>query len=103
MKTASSLLVCGLKRSPWLYRRLEAPMSSLARIELNPKIMLGKPVIRGTRITVELILHGLADGASEADLLEAYPSLAPDDIRAAIRYAADVIALEETLPIAGAG
>ncbi|HZX13931.1 MAG TPA: DUF433 domain-containing protein [Thermodesulfobacteriota bacterium] len=55
------------------------------RIENNPKIMMGKPVIRGTRITVELILRKLSEGASEADLLDAYPRLTREDIQAAIR------------------
>jgi uncharacterized protein (DUF433 family) len=78
-------------------------VSSLSRIEVNPQIMLGKPVIRGTRITVELLLYDLADGATEADLLEAYPSISQDDIRAAIRYAAAIVAHEETLSIATPG
>jgi uncharacterized protein (DUF433 family) len=57
-------------------------------IEINPKVMVGKPVIRGTRITVELILRKLSEGASEADLLSAYPQLTREHIRAAVRYAA---------------
>ena len=56
---------------------------ALGRIEINPKIMLGKPVIRGTRITVELILRKLGEGASEADLLKAYPQLTREDLQAA--------------------
>jgi uncharacterized protein (DUF433 family) len=67
------------------------------KIEINPKIMLGKPVIRGTRITVELILRKLGEGASEADMLAAYPHLSREDIRAAVLYAADVLAHEEIL------
>ena len=59
--------------------------------------MLGKPVIRGTRIPVELILRKLADGATEDDLLEMYPRITQRDIRAAIRYAADIVAHEETI------
>jgi uncharacterized protein (DUF433 family) len=59
------------------------------RIEINPDVMRGKPVIKGTRITVELILRKLSEGATEKDLLDAYPRLAREDIRAAIRYAAD--------------
>ena len=59
------------------------------RIEVNPRVMLGKPVIRGTRVTVELILRKLSEGATEAELLDAYPRLTRDDIRAAIGYAAD--------------
>lgn len=45
------------------------------RIEINPQVMLGKPVIRGTRIPVELVLRKLSEGATEADLLHAYPRL----------------------------
>jgi len=67
------------------------------RIEINPEVMLGKPVIRGTRIPVELILRKLSEGATEADLLDAYPRLTPDDIRAALAYAADTIAHETVL------
>jgi uncharacterized protein (DUF433 family) len=54
------------------------------RIEINPAIMMGKPVIRGTRITVELILRKLAEVASEGQLLEDYPYLTTEDIRAAV-------------------
>lgn len=61
------------------------------RIEVNPEVMLGTPVIRGTRIPVELIVRKLRQGASEADLLDAYPRLTHEDIEAAIRYSnADV-------------
>ena len=56
------------------------------RIELNPKVMMGKPVIRGTRIPVELILRKLSEGATEDDLLDAYPRLTRADIQAAIGY-----------------
>ncbi len=67
------------------------------RIELNPAVMLGKPVIRGTRIPVELILRKLSEGASEADLLDAYPRLTKIDIQAALAYAADSLAHETIL------
>jgi len=67
------------------------------RIEINPKIMLGKPVIRGTRIPVELIVRKLAEGADERALLQAYPRLAAADIQAALLYAADSLAHEEVL------
>jgi uncharacterized protein (DUF433 family) len=56
------------------------------RIEINPEVMLGKPVIRGTRIPVELILRKLSEGAAEADLLDAYPRLTRADIQAALAY-----------------
>jgi len=55
------------------------------RISLNPKVMTGKPVIRGTRIPVELIVRMLAQGISEAEILREYPRLQPEDIRAALR------------------
>lgn len=74
-------------------------MTVTDRIEINSKVMLGKPVIRGTRITVELILRKLSEGATEADLLEAYPRLARKDIHAAIGYAADTLAYEETVMV----
>jgi uncharacterized protein (DUF433 family) len=64
-------------------------MTITDRIEINPKVMMGKPVIRGTRLTVELILRKLSEGASERELLEAYPRLSREDIQAAIRFAAD--------------
>lgn len=72
-------------------------MPRTQRIEINPKVMLGKPVIRGTRIPVELILRKLSEGASEADLLDAYPRLTRADIQAALSYAADTLAHEETI------
>ena len=66
-------------------------------IEQRPDLMLGKPVIRGTRLTVELILEDLAEGASEADLLEAYPNLRSEHIRAALAYAAASLSSELTI------
>jgi len=72
-------------------------MSVTDRIEINPKVMLGKPVIRGTRIPVELILRKLSEGGTEKDLLDAYPKLTREDIQAAMRYAADTLAHEETV------
>lgn len=66
------------------------------RIEMNPKIMLGKPVICGTRIPVELLLRKMGEGASESELLDAYPRLTAEDLRAAMLFAADTLAHEET-------
>ena len=70
-------------------------MTAHDRIELNPRVMLGKPVIRGTRIPVELVVRKLAEGADEKSLIQAYPRLTVDDIHAALRYAADSLAHEE--------
>jgi len=72
-------------------------MTTTDRIEVNPRVMMGKPVIRGTRIPVELLLRKLSEGASEADLFDAYPGLTRDDIHAAMRYAADTLAHEEVV------
>jgi uncharacterized protein (DUF433 family) len=72
-------------------------MRGQQRIEINPKVLLGKPLIRGTRISVELILRKLGEGASEPELLESYPHLTKEDIRAAITYAADTLAHEDTV------
>ena len=72
-------------------------MTITDRIDINPKVMMGKPVIRGTRIPVELILRKISEGATEEDILDAYPKLAREDIRAAAGYAADTLAHEETV------
>ena len=70
----------------------------LQRITVDPKIMLGKPVIRGTRVPVELVVRMVAQGIAEADILKEYPRLQPADIRAALAYAAEVVAQEDVLP-----
>lgn len=63
-------------------------------IERNPQIMLGKPVIKGTRITVELLIRKLADGFTVNDILDMYPHLTLEQVQAAFAYAADKIANE---------
>jgi len=67
----------------------------LKRISIDPKVMLGKPVIKGTRLTVELILEKLAYGETCEDLIAAYPILKKEDIRAAVLYASRAVAAEE--------
>lgn len=67
------------------------------RIIANPEIMLGKPIIKGTRITVELILRKLSEGMTIEELLQAYPHLTKEDILATIAYSADVISQEELI------
>ncbi|HYD20396.1 MAG TPA: DUF433 domain-containing protein [Flavipsychrobacter sp.] len=66
----------------------------------DSKIMLGKPLIKGTRITVELILKKLSEGETVAGLIEAYPALTPASVAAALAYASDVIANETLIPAA---
>ena len=66
-------------------------------IQRNPEVLLGKPIIKGTRISVELIMRKLAGGYSFEDVLKAYPHLTKEQIAAACEYAADVIANEETV------
>ena len=67
----------------------------LERITLNPRTMVGKPVIRGTRLTVEYILNLLAHGATEAEILQEYAGLTQEDIQACLLFAAQ--SLESTL------
>lgn len=69
------------------------------RISTDPGRMAGKPVIRGTRIPVELIVRMLAQGIAEDEILREYPRLQPQDIRAALTYAANVLAGETVFPI----
>ena len=70
----------------------------LKRIVVDPNICFGKPVIRGTRIWVALIVENFADGLTEDELLEEYPGLERDDIRAALAYAAE-ISRERVFPV----
>ena len=69
------------------------------RIVVNPKIMVGKPIIKGTRIPVDAILKRLADGMSIRDILEEYPNITEEDIRAALTYVSEVIAGEQIIPM----
>jgi uncharacterized protein (DUF433 family) len=77
--------------------RVQGVAMTTERIEINPAVMTGKPVIRVTRITVELILRKLGEGATEGELIEDYPHLKPEDIRAAIVYGAASVAHEEVV------
>lgn len=72
----------------------------LARITTSPDVLVGKPTIRGLRISVEQILRALAAGVSPEDLLYDYPDLEPADISAAIAYAAERVAEERLFRVA---
>ena len=69
-------------------------------IEVNPKKMMGKPVIKGTRITVESLLEKLAAGESEDNILEAHPHITKESIKAALSFAAQSLKGEIIYPIA---
>jgi uncharacterized protein (DUF433 family) len=70
----------------------------LERIDINPHVMLGKPVIRGTRITVEILLEKLAAGCSMDEILGDYPRLSREDVLAAVAYAREAISTDEIIP-----
>jgi uncharacterized protein (DUF433 family) len=74
-------------------------MTYTDRIISDQKIMLGKPVIKGTRVTVELILKKLSEGMSFEELMQAYPQLTKEDILATLSYSADVISREEIIAV----
>jgi len=70
------------------------------RIEVNPQVLVGKPVVRGTRLAVEFVLEMMASGASEQEILANYPRLTHDDILACVAYAAETIKDERVYPLA---
>ncbi len=69
------------------------------RITINPDVMVGKPTIRGLRITVEQVLKALAGGITTQELLEDYPELEPEDIQAVLLYAAELVSEEQVFEI----
>jgi len=70
------------------------------RIVLDPGVLAGKPVIRGTRLSVEFVIGLMADGWSEADILANYPTLSRTDIAACLSYARDLLNSEKVFPAA---
>lgn len=72
---------------------------SAARIVSNPDVMLGKPVVEGTRITVELILEKLSGGESVDQILDSYQTLTREGVLAAIKYAVDILRLDVVYPV----
>ncbi len=73
----------------------------LERIAVDPKVMVGKPVIRGTRVTVEHVLTLLAQGLTVEEILKDYPHVTRDDTAAVLLYAAKVTGREEVYPVTG--
>ncbi len=72
----------------------------LSRISLSPDVMVGKPVIKGTRLTVEYVLGLLAHGASIAEILEEYEGLTPEDVQACLLFASKSLRDATFLPLA---
>jgi uncharacterized protein (DUF433 family) len=70
-----------------------------SRITINPRIMVGKPTIRGMRITVEQILRALSSGLSEQELLEEYPELEKEDFQAVFAYVTELVEEEKVYPV----
>ncbi len=68
-------------------------------IELNPEVLVGKPVLKGTRLSVEFVLDMIASGVSEAEMLANYPRLTRAGILACVAYASDVVRSERVLPL----
>jgi uncharacterized protein (DUF433 family) len=75
-------------------------MTESARIVLDPAVLAGKPVIRGTRLSVDFVIGLMADGWSEADILRNYPGITRDDLAACLAYARDVLRSEKVYPAA---
>ncbi len=74
----------------------------MSRISVNPNILGGKPIIKGTRISVELVLNLLASGASEDEIMEDYPHISKEDLMACLRYAATALKNEVYLSVESA-
>ena len=70
-----------------------------ARISTDPQVCHGKPCIRGTRVMVSVVLDNLSDGLTAAEIVEEYPALATDDVRAALGYASELAREEELMPL----
>jgi len=73
--------------------------TEMKRIEINPDVMVGKPVIKGTRIPVDLIIKLLAQGMTWEEILEDYPNLKNEDIKAALEYVAQILEGEDVLSL----
>ena len=76
-------------------------MDLLSRIKIDSKIMVGKPIIRGLRITVDQVLKALAGGMNISELLEDYPELEKEDIQAVLLYAAELVQEEQVIEMSG--
>ncbi len=73
-------------------------MGFMERIVVDPRIMAGKPVVKGTRIPVDAILQRLAEGMTVDEVLQDYPNITRDDIKAALEYGANIVRGEDVIP-----
>ena len=71
-----------------------------SRITLDPQVLAGKPVIRGTRLSVEFVIGLMAEGCSEANIIANYPGITHEDIIACLAYARDALSSEKVFPTA---
>lgn len=71
----------------------------MKRIVVNPRVMVGKPIIKGTRVTVDAILGRLAEGWNFNEIIEDFPHLTKEDIKAAIMYAESIVRGEDIVPV----
>lgn len=69
------------------------------RVKIDPEVRHGEPCVRGTRVPVTVIVGSLADGMTEEEIRHAYPQLMPEDIRAALAYAAEALRFETVAPL----
>jgi uncharacterized protein (DUF433 family) len=69
------------------------------RITIDPRILVGKPTVKGTRISVEMVVDLLAAGWTHEQVLDSYPTLRPDDIRACLAYASELLHSEKVFPL----
>jgi uncharacterized protein (DUF433 family) len=72
------------------------------RIEANPAVLVGKPVIKGTRLAVEFVLELLANGWTQQQVLENYPHVTQEDVRACLAYAKEILQEERVYPLSDA-
>jgi len=94
------LALLAIARKCGMLSARKVPMTEPSRIVLDPAILAGKPVIRGTRLSVDFVIGLIADGWSEAEILRNYPGLTREDLAACLAYARDVLKSEKVYPAA---
>ncbi len=85
-------------QKPWTCRILGL-MTWQEHISIDPKVLVGKPVVKGTRLAVELIIDLLGKGWTQEQILDSYPNLTAEDVRACLAYASEVLHAERVYPL----